>query len=165
MSTTLDFLPTVPSRNQRCTRSSPVKPVSTGEPSAPPSAIVLSLLKRAVQGLVAAECEADPAERFAQAYLSALRAAAAMLALRGRPHRGRARPASVWTLLTTVAPELREWAAFFAGESASRAKIQAGITRVVTARAADDLTRQAGQFIDLVSRACRTQGQSPRRGT
>ncbi|WP_390624068.1 SAV_6107 family HEPN domain-containing protein [Fodinicola feengrottensis] len=39
-----------------------------------------------------------------------------MLAAKARPdprkHRGR--PATVWTLLSAVAPELSEWAAFFA---------------------------------------------------
>lgn len=119
--------------------------------TAPTSA--LTLLAQAEHGLRQAEHEDDPAERFAQAYLSALRAAAALLARRGRPHRGRSRPTSVWTLLTTVAPELREWAAFYASSSATRASVQAGITRVVSPRAADDLVRQTRQFVDLVQRA------------
>ncbi|HET9140103.1 SAV_6107 family HEPN domain-containing protein [Actinophytocola sp.] len=123
-------------------------------PTAPASA--LRLLVEAEQGLAEAEREAHPAYRFAMAYLCALRAAAAMLALRGRPHRGRSRPTSVWTLLSAVAPELREWAAFFAAGSATRASVQAGITRVVSERAADDLVRQTGQFIGLVRRAIRT---------
>jgi hypothetical protein len=59
----------------------------------------------------------------------------------------------VWTLLASVAPELREWAAFFASGSATRASVQAGITRVVSPRAADDLVRQAEQFTGLVRRA------------
>jgi len=112
-----------------------------------------ALLAQAERGLADAELERDAGQRFAAAYLSALRAAAAMLALRGRPHRGRARPTSVWTLLSSVAPEFGEWAAFFAAGSATRARVQAGITRHVTVRAADDLVRQAGQFIELVGRA------------
>lgn len=122
-------------------------------PTVPPA--VHRLMAEAEQGLADAEHEAEPAHRFAKAYLSALRAAAAMLALRGRPHRGRSRPTSVWTLLSAVAPELREWAAFFAANSATRASVQAGITRVVTPRAADDLIRQSGQFLGLVRRAIR----------
>lgn len=114
-----------------------------------------ALLRDAREGLVDAIAEPEPAYRFAAAYLAALRAAAAMLALRGRPHRGRARPASVWTLLVSVAPEMREWAAFFASSSATRASVQAGLTRKVSARAADDMMRQAGQFVDLVGRAMR----------
>ena len=122
-------------------------------PAVPVSA--LRLLTEAEQGLVDAGHETDPGRRFAKAYLCGLRAAAAMLALRGRPHRGRSRPTSVWTLLASVAPEFREWAAFYAASSATRASVQAGITRAVSPRAADDLVRQTGQFIDLVRRAFR----------
>jgi hypothetical protein len=121
------------------------------QPAVPPSA--LRLLAEAEHGLVEAGHEPNPAHRFAMAYLCALRAAAAMLALRGRPHRARSRPTSVWTLLASVAPELREWAAFFASGSATRASVQAGITRVVSPRTADDLVRQAEQFTGLVRRA------------
>ena len=126
-------------------------------PAIPPSA--LRLLTEAEQGLRDAEREADPGRRFAAAYLCALRAAAAVLAMRGRPHRGRSRPTSVWTLLASVAPEFREWAAFFAAGSATRASVQAGITRAVSPRSADDLVRQTGQFIDLVRRAFRGTAQ------
>ncbi len=122
------------------------QPVSVPEPA-------LTLLSQAEQGLTDATLDPEPAQRFAQAYLAALRAAAALLAMRGRPHRARSRPMSVWTLLTSVAPELREWAAFFASCSATRASVQAGITRTVNARSADDLVRQTGQFVDLVTRA------------
>jgi len=122
-------------------------------PNAPESA--LTLLSQAERGLAEAEVDPDAAQRFAQAYLSALRAGAALLAMRGRPHRARARPMSVWTLLASVAPEMREWAAFFASCSATRASVQAGITRAVTPRSADDLVRQSGQFLELVARAIR----------
>ncbi|MFC4858477.1 SAV_6107 family HEPN domain-containing protein [Actinophytocola glycyrrhizae] len=121
--------------------------------SAPESAH--GLLAHAEAGLAAAELEEDAARRFADAYLAALRGAAALLAMRGRPHRARSRPMSVWTLLSSVAPELREWAAFFASCSATRASVQAGITRAVGTRSADDLVRQAGQFLELVSRSIR----------
>jgi len=109
-----------------------------------------ALLREARAGIVEAQHEIDPAQRFATAYLAALRAAAAMLALRGRPHRGRARPASAWLLLAKLAPEMREWADFFAACSARRAAIQAGSTRGVTQRGADDLVRSAAIFADLV---------------
>ncbi|HWM07283.1 MAG TPA: SAV_6107 family HEPN domain-containing protein [Actinophytocola sp.] len=122
------------------------QPVSVPEPTR-------TLLSQAERGLADATYDPDPAQRFAHAYLSALRAAAALLAMRGRPHRARSRPMSVWTLLASVAPELREWAAFFASCSATRASVQAGITRAVTARSADDLVRQSGQFLELVTRA------------
>ncbi|HEX6339993.1 SAV_6107 family HEPN domain-containing protein [Umezawaea sp.] len=117
----------------------------------PPAASV-ELLENAREGIAEAEAATDPAERFVAAYLAALRAGAAVLALRGRPHRGHAKPASVWVLLAGIAPELAEWAAFFASASATRAAVQAGITRVVTTRSADDLVRQSAQFVALVDR-------------
>jgi hypothetical protein len=117
----------------------------------PPVAAV-ELLTQAKEGIAEAESDTDAAQRFATAYLAALRAAAAVLALRGRPHRGRAKPMSVWVLLTSLAPELKEWATFFASASGTRAAVQAGITRFVTARAADDLVRQANQFIQLIDK-------------
>ena len=133
------------------------RPARSGEgnvvPLPLPPASAVELLKLARSGLAEARVEPRPGERFALAHLAALRGAAAVLALRGRPHRGRAKPTSVWTLLASVAPELREWAAFFASCSATRAAVQAGITRLVTPRAADDLVRQSEQFLDLVDRA------------
>ena len=56
-------------------------------------------------------------------------------------------------LLASLAPELREWAAYFAAGSGIRAAVLAGITRNVTQRTADDLVRQAAQFTDLVADA------------
>lgn len=124
-----------------------------GGGAAPASPGALSLLAQARRDLLDAEWEAEPAQKFATAYLSALRAAAAMLALRGRPHRQRAKPTSAWTLLGQIAPELAEWAVFFAAFSSTNAAVQSGITRVVSQRTADDLVRQTGQFLALVSRA------------
>ncbi|SFQ34538.1 hypothetical protein SAMN05421810_106215 [Amycolatopsis arida] len=119
-------------------------------PPASPAAV--SLLAEARHGLGEARRESDPAPRFVTAYLSALRAAAAVLAARGRPHRGRARPASVWVLLESTVPELAEWAAYFAANSAARAAAQAGITRRITADLADELVERAGQFLELAGR-------------
>ncbi|MDT7595141.1 MAG: hypothetical protein QOJ06_687 [Pseudonocardiales bacterium] len=113
---------------------------------------VRSLLEQARQGLLDAEYAAHPVDRYAQAHLAALRAAAAVLAVRARP-RHRAQPTSAWALLATVAPELAEWSAFFAASSATRAAAEAGVHRLVTARDADDLVRQAGEFLDLAQHA------------
>jgi hypothetical protein len=88
--------------------------------------------------------------RYAGAHLAALRAASAVLAARARPGPGRSRPASVWSLLATVAPELGEWAGFFAAGAAKRAAAAAGVAHAVTVREADDLLRDAEQFLDLV---------------
>ncbi|MFD9893666.1 SAV_6107 family HEPN domain-containing protein [Amycolatopsis sp. NPDC059027] len=119
-------------------------------PPAPPAAA--GLLAQARRGLAEAEREPEPAERFVGAYLAALRGAAAVLAARGRPHRGRARPASGWVLLDAVAPELKEWSAFFAANSATRAAAQAGITGKVTPELAAGLLRAAAMFLELVRR-------------
>lgn len=115
----------------------------------PPSPAALGLLRQAELGLFEAERAVDPSQRYAQAHLAALRAGAAVLAVRAHPA-GRKRPGrSVWQLLSLMAPELSEWAAFFASGSATRAAIEAGITRLVNDRAADDLVRQVGQFIGV----------------
>ncbi|MDT8914298.1 SAV_6107 family HEPN domain-containing protein [Amycolatopsis sp. PS_44_ISF1] len=119
-------------------------------PPAPPAAV--ALLAQARRGLGAAERERDPAERFIGAYLSALRGASAVLAARTRPGRGRSRPASGWVLLDAVAPELREWSAFFAANSAARAAAEAGITGRVTAESAADLLRATSLFLEVVRR-------------
>jgi hypothetical protein len=115
----------------------------------------LSLLADARRGLDEAEHAVASAPRFIASYLAALRAGAAVLAARGRPHRGRARPASVWVLLEAAAPELGEWAAFFAANSAAQAAAQAGVTRRLSVRAADDLLRQARQFLEIADRVVR----------
>ena len=49
-----------------------------------------------------------------------------------------------------VAPELGEWASYFAAGATKRAAAEAGIPRVVSAREADDLLRAAEQFVAVV---------------
>jgi hypothetical protein len=53
-------------------------------------------------------------------------------------------------LLEQVAPELGEWATFFAAGAAKRAAAEAGLSRAVTAREADDLVRDVGSFLGVV---------------
>jgi hypothetical protein len=53
-------------------------------------------------------------------------------------------------VLAEVAPELGEWAAFFASCSDTRAAAEAGISRLVGRREADDLLRQSEQFVGIV---------------
>lgn len=53
-------------------------------------------------------------------------------------------------LLAEVAPELGEWATFFAAGAAKRAAAEAGSTRAVTEREADDLVRDADRFLGTV---------------
>ncbi|WP_236788739.1 SAV_6107 family HEPN domain-containing protein [Amycolatopsis sp. GM8] len=132
-------------------------------PERPPVApAAVSLLNEARHGLAEAEQAADPVTKFITSYLAALRAGAAVLAARGRPHRGRARPASVWVLLETAAPELAEWSSYFAANSAARAAAQAGITRRITERSAAQLCQQAGRFVELAGRVVHPRGDTAR---
>jgi hypothetical protein len=112
----------------------------------------LELLGAARRGLVEASSTTVPTERYAAAHLSALRCAAAVLAARARPEDRavRSRPRSAWTLLPSVAPELAEWAAFFAAGAGKRAAAEAGLSRSVHSREADDLLRDAQTFLALV---------------
>jgi uncharacterized protein (UPF0332 family) len=128
------------------------------EPASIPSGLLPqrspdALLALARRGLVEAAETSAPGLRYATAHLAALRAAAAVLAAKARPdprkHRGR--PATVWMLLSVVAPELTEWSAFFAAGAAKRAAAEAGIQRVVSTREADDLLRDAERFLAVVS--------------
>ena len=65
----------------------------------------------------------------------------------------RSKLTSVWDLLALVAPELSEWAAYFAASAAKRAAAEAGIPRVVSVREADDLIRAAASFVAVVELA------------
>lgn len=118
---------------------------------APTSRAALALLRQAADGLAEAHRQDDPLLRHPAAYLAALRAAAAVLAVRARPRPRRGSTRNVWQLLAEVAPELQEWSAYFASCSATRAAAEAGIARLVGQRDADDLVRQAEQFVALVT--------------
>jgi hypothetical protein len=122
----------------------------TVRPRVSPSSV--DLVGRAHDSLVAAVRATTPGERYVAAHLAALRGAAAVLAVRGRPS-SRGGPRSVWEVLPRVAPELTEWAAFFDAGAARRAAVEAGRDDVVTARGADDLVRDAETFLVLVESA------------
>jgi hypothetical protein len=118
---------------------------------APTPRAALGLLRQAADGLAEAHRDADPLSRYPAAYLAALRAGAAVLAVRARPEPKRRGSRNVWHLLAEVAPELAEWAAFFASCSDTRAAAEAGISRLVGRREADDLLRQSEQFVGIVT--------------
>jgi hypothetical protein len=124
-------------------------PVTSRLPAVP------SLLAAARAGLVEAVGEQLPGDRYAAAHLAALRAAAAVLAARAEPTRPgrRSRPTSAWLLLCAVAPEMHEWAEFFAAGARKRAAAEAGLPRAVTTREADDLVRDAEAFLAVVEEA------------
>ncbi len=122
--------------------------------SAPVPAAAAGLMHAAKTTLREAAWEPDPSQRFATAHLAALRAAAAVLAARARVDaRSRRRPASAWVLLGSVAPELGEWATFFASGATKRAAAQAGLPDAATQREADDLVRDVETFLGVVERS------------
>ncbi|WP_191908000.1 SAV_6107 family HEPN domain-containing protein [Nocardioides cynanchi] len=111
-------------------------------------------LARSAESLSEAVHAPDVPTRYACAHVAALRAAAALLAARARPAPARRRPQkNAWVLLAEVAPELAEWATFFAAGAAKRAAAEAGSTRAVSEREADDLVRDADRFLTLVEQA------------
>lgn len=107
------------------------------------------LLAAADRGLRDAASAQRPGDRYAAAHLAALRAAAALLSARGRPNSKR-RVRSVWVLLSALAPELHEWAAFFASGATRRAAAEAGLN-IISQREADDLLRDAGTFVSHIA--------------
>ncbi|MFE4265223.1 SAV_6107 family HEPN domain-containing protein [Streptomyces sp. NPDC056883] len=141
---------------------SPVHPVPR-KSAAPPAA--LDLLAKAHEGLAEAARLTRPNERYATAHLAALRTAAAVLAVRGRPEpvhpRRRPRIRSAWEVLPEIAPELTEWSALFASGAARRARAEAGIEGAATGRDADDLVRAVAMFVRLVERMLSLHPQVP----
>ncbi|EST34474.1 hypothetical protein N566_18525 [Streptomycetaceae bacterium MP113-05] len=130
--------------------------------SAPPAA--LDLLAQAQHGLDEAAEMTTANERFATAHLAALRTAAAVLAVRGRPEAAsgrRVRIRSAWDVLPEAASELTEWSALFASGARRRARAEAGIRGAAGWRDADDLVREAGMFLRLVERMLVAQPALP----
>ncbi len=115
----------------------------------PLSNAAVMLLERSRAGLLQAVAARTCGERYVAAHLAALRAAAAVLAVRGRPS-SRGGPRSVWEVLPRVAPEMGEWAAFFAATASRRAAVEAGRGDIIGARDADDLLRDAETFYQVV---------------
>lgn len=126
--------------------------MSTQEaPTGTSAGTVLDLLDRSRAGLVQACQSRTASERYTEAHLAALRAAAALVAAR-TVTTGRSRPRSVWEVLPGVAPELGEWAIFFAASGRRRLALERG-SGGVSAREADDLVRQSESFLELVRAA------------
>lgn len=114
-------------------------------------ASALDLLDGAAASLIEASHAPQAAERYAEANLAALRAAAAVLAVQvpqAREVRGGG-PRNVWELVPELAPELGEWAGFFAYAAKRRWALDDGLD-LVSVREADDLVRSAQEFLDLV---------------
>jgi hypothetical protein len=120
------------------------------------------LLADAARDLMLAELATRPTDRYAAAHLAALRAAAAVIAARsGAPEswrpvcgarntpRGR-RPASAWDQLRAAAPELTDWADYFASGADKRSAAAAGLSNAVSRDEAEIHYRDASTFLGLV---------------
>lgn len=113
-----------------------------------------SYLERAAESLREAIVATEVPTRYACAHVAALRAAAALLAARAHPAPARRRQQkNAWILLAEVAPELSEWASFFAAGASKRAAAESGSSRAVTPREADDLIREADRFLGVIEAA------------
>ncbi len=113
-----------------------------------------SYLARSAESLSEAIAADEVPTRYACAHVAALRAAAALLAARAHPEPARRRPQkNAWVLLAEVAPELAEWARFFAAGAGKRAAAEAGSRRAATEREADDLVRDAARFLAVVEQS------------
>lgn len=117
--------------------------------AAPLPATAVELMTRADAELLAAQFSAEAGERFVHAHLASLRAAAAVLAVRGRPT-GRRAVRTVWEMLAVVAPEVAGWSAYFAAGAAGRRAVEAGRTDAVDAARAEEVLCAAEDFLDEV---------------
>ena len=121
-----------------------------------------SYLEHSAESLREAITCTDVPRRYALAHVAALRATAALLAARAQPMPvQKRRQKNAWVLLSEVAPELREWATFFAAGAAKRAAAEAGSRRAVTEREADDLVRDADRFLAVVETSLGLTGHAP----
>lgn len=100
---------------------------------------------------------ARPADRYVAAHHDAAQVALRVIASSPRRVRGRH---DVWDLLVLVAPELAEWAAFFAYLSPRVEVVAAGEHAIISQREADDLVRDLERFgSDAARRIRRSAGR------
>ena len=142
-----------------------VRAVPAGQLPLPPAlpAAAAQLLDQARRGLAEAAATPIPGSGTPRRTWLRCAAAAAVLAARTRPEPARRRPRSAWVLLGQVAPELGEWATFFAAGAAKRAAAEAGLSHAVTEREADDLVRDVGAFLAVVENCLATGSRCPSR--
>ena len=113
---------------------------------APLTSAALDLLDRSDAELRTALGSDDAGERYVHAHLAALRAGAAVVAVRGRPASPRrGGPRSVWEMLPRIAPDLEPWAELFAATAGRRGQVDLP--------SADALLHEAEQFHHVVESA------------
>lgn len=112
------------------------------------AAPALALLEQSRQCLAEAYAAELAAARYVTSQDAAMRAAAALVA--GHARRDRSPRQDLWPLLASQAPELGEWADFFALAAVRREQIESRTARV-SVREADDLLRAAETFVEAVT--------------
>lgn len=145
--------------------TAPVSKTSAGSPAGSGEDRLRVDLHRARAALVEAELSDHAPDRYVGAHVAALRVAAIVLSVRAQSRR--LGPRDAWVVLSEVAPELAEWAAFFAATQPKREAIDRGARYAVTTREADDLLRDASSFLSLVENnlnAARRRHESARSG-
>lgn len=129
-----------------------VHPIPPGRvPTRRVAPTALSMLRNARQLLADAADTTHPNVRYATAHVAALRAAAAVLAVREPPApTRRGKPRTAWSRLQDAEPMLTEWAAFFASGADKRAAAEAGLPHAVTPIESDELLHDAEVFVALI---------------
>lgn len=122
-------------------------------------------LQRIESTLLEAELAGQPSERYLAAHLAALRTGALIVRLRSAQVRS---PSHLWSLVSAVAPEFGEWAAFFVATEDKREAVRSGATMIVSEREAADLLRDAAAFYQqlhdrLIAEARRVADRPARR--
>ncbi len=142
-------------------RSQPVLPTSfrRADHDRLPAALRADL-HRIESTLLEAELAERPSDRYLASHLAALRIGALIVRLRSAQVRF---PSHLWSLVTAVAPEFGEWAAFFAATEAKRETVRSGATSIVTEREAADLLRDAGLFYQQLHTRLAAQAERPGR--
>lgn len=115
----------------------------------------LALLEQSRQCLAEAYAAELAAARFVASQDAAMRAAAALVARAGRTG-----PQDLWPLLARHAPELGEWADYFALAAVRRHEVESRSLRVPV-READDLLRAAETFVGVVVTALGMPSREP----
>ncbi|MBW8804336.1 MAG: hypothetical protein JF587_10855 [Catenulisporales bacterium] len=131
----------------------PLPPLgSGGHRRGPASRSARDLFDQAVHELAEAVTSSHPYDRYCGAHMAALHASAAVVTARAVPAAPtRRRPRSVWDLLYREAPELADWAAYFASGATRRAAAQAGLPNAVTDAEAAELAREAEVYLGVVA--------------
>lgn len=129
----------------------PLPPIGSPQRS-PASRSARDLFEQANHELAQASTASHLYDRYRGAHMAALHAAAAVVSARTVPvPPGRGRPRSVWDLLYRAAPDLADWAAYFASGATRRAAAEAGLPNAVTVQETTDLLREAGVFLGVVA--------------